>query len=161
MQQQYVYGAALDIHSIMIAALLLAYPTSPSLTTRTYADSGSLKVQRYLDTISDRIEITRSTSEVKTKNSTDLNWGAAPRSKSVEFFVFTFTVGELLRCENAAFYIHAARFGIRSRMEVVETYIVVIRRWWIAGGPAFQFRAALRPSCFNLQYASKALLKLL
>ena len=66
-QQQYVYGAALDIHSIMIAALLLAYPTSPSLTTRTYADSGSLKVQRYLDTISDRIEITRSTSEVKTK----------------------------------------------------------------------------------------------
>ena len=28
--QQYVYGAALDIHSVMIAALLLAYPTSPS-----------------------------------------------------------------------------------------------------------------------------------
>ena len=51
-------------------------------------------MQRYLDTISDRIEITWSTSEVKTKNSTDLNWGAAPRSKSVEFFVFTFTVGE-------------------------------------------------------------------
>ena len=28
--QQYVYGATLDIHSVMIASLLLAHPTSPS-----------------------------------------------------------------------------------------------------------------------------------
>ena len=54
------------------------------------------------------------TIEVKTQNSTDLSSGPRPKSKSVEFFVFTSTAGELLRCEKQAFHFHAAPFGIRS-----------------------------------------------
>ena len=51
------------------------------------------------------------------ENSSDLESGRRPKFKSVEFFVFTLvvTVNELVKCENAAFHIHAATFGIRSR----------------------------------------------
>ena len=59
-------------------------------------DSGSQKVQHYLDTISYIIEIIRSSIEVKTENSTDLKRAAAACSKSVEFSVFTSRVDELL-----------------------------------------------------------------
>ena len=51
---------------------------------------------------------------MKTKISSDLEWGAAPRSIAEEFFVFTSIVEKLQRCENTGFHFHAAPFGIRS-----------------------------------------------
>ena len=47
-----------------------------------------------------------------------MSWGEAPRSKSVEFSLFTSLVSELLTCEKEAFHIHAALFGIRSRVNM-------------------------------------------
>ena len=79
-------------------------------------DFGSHKVQHYLLTISYKIDICGSAIEVKRKNSTDLSWGAAPRSKSVEFFLFTSLVIELQRCENEGFHFHAAPLGTRSQL---------------------------------------------
>ena len=77
-------------------------------------DSGSQKVQHYLDVILHKIKIVGPTIEVKTKNSTELSWVAATRSKSVEFFVFTSIVSELSSTGKASFHFHAALFGIRS-----------------------------------------------
>ena len=74
-------------------------------------DSGSHKVQHYLEAISNDTEIIWSTTTVKTKNSTNLESGRRPKFKSVEFFVFTLTVHELLKCEKAAFHFHAALFA--------------------------------------------------
>ena len=85
------------------------------------SDSGSHKVQHYLEAISNDTEIIWSTTTVKTKNSTNLESGRRPKFKSVEFFVFTLTVNELLKCEKAAFHFHAALFGARSPLYCVLT----------------------------------------
>ena len=70
-----------------------------------------------IPTLSHKIKIVGPTIEVKTKNSTDLSWVAATRSKSVEFFVFTSIVSELSSPGKASFHFHAALFGIRSPHE--------------------------------------------
>ena len=75
-------------------------------------------MQHYLEAISNDTEIIWSTTTVKTKNSTNLESGRRPKFKSVEFFVFTLTVNELLKCEKAAFHFHAALFGARSHLRI-------------------------------------------
>ena len=94
--------------------------TQTSIGDRLARDSGSQKVQHYLDVISHKIKIVGPTIEVKTKNSTDLSWVAATRSKSVEFFVFTSIVSELSSTGKASFHFHAALFGIRSLVAPVD-----------------------------------------
>ena len=59
-------------------------------------DSGSQKVQHYFDVTSHKIKIVGPTIEVKKKNSTDLSWVAATRSKSVEFLHRSCTDGGAL-----------------------------------------------------------------
>ena len=81
-------------------------------------DSGSQKLQHYLDTISSRIETIWLTTMVGIE------------SKSVEVFVFTSMVDELLRCEKAAFHFHAATFGIRSPAASLCSAVVWCARWW-------------------------------
>ena len=93
-------------------------------------DSGSHKVQHYLETISNHIEIIWSTTTVKTKNSTNLESGRRPKFKSAKFFVFTLTVNELLKCEKAAFHFHAALFGVwgaRSQLELPSKKVTLGR----------------------------------
>jgi len=91
-------------------------------------DSGSQKVQDYLNVISHKIKIVGPTIEVKTKNSTDLSWVAATRSKSVEFFVFTSIVSELSSTGKASFHFHAALFGIRSQPITARFTVSKIQR---------------------------------
>ena len=81
----------------------------------THKDSGSHKVQHYLNAISLKIEVSLLTIDGPPKYSADLEWAAAAQSIGVEFLGGPSILSQLQRCENAAFHIHAAPFGIRSR----------------------------------------------
>ena len=77
-------------------------------------ESGSQKVQHDLHAISLKIEASLLTIDGPPENSTDLERAAAARSIDDEFSGGPSIVNELQRCENAAFHIHAAPFGIRA-----------------------------------------------
>ena len=77
-------------------------------------DSGSQKVQHYLDMISHIFDSRLLIIGITNENSSDLERVAATRSKSDEFSFVIPIIIELQRCENTTFHFHTATFGIRS-----------------------------------------------
>ena len=71
-------------------------------------------MQHDLHAISLKIEASLLTIDGPPENSTDLERAAAARSIDDEFSGGPSIVNELQRCENTAFHVHAAPFGIRT-----------------------------------------------
>ena len=75
-------------------------------------DSGSQKVQHYLNAISLKIEASLLTDDGPPEKPSDLDLAPGARSIANAFSGGPSIVNELQRCENMAFHIHAAPFGI-------------------------------------------------
>ena len=71
-------------------------------------------MQHNLRTISDEVEFISRSKRGTSHFSSDLERAPGARSIAVEFVEVPPLVIELLRCENTAFHVHAAPFGIRT-----------------------------------------------
>ena len=106
-----------QLHEVVVHSTGLAkiHPAS----RRFLSESGSHKVQHNLRTISDEVEFISRSKRGTSHFSSDLERAPGARSIAVEFVEVPPLVIELLRCENTAFHVHAAPFGIRTPFVVV------------------------------------------
>ena len=96
---------------------------------RRYGDSGSQKVQHYLDVISYKIKAVAPLAMRTSKYSPDSERAPGARSIAVEFLEVRMAIQKLQRCENATFHFHAAPFGTRSLPQAASGSSVSVERW--------------------------------